>query len=829
MDPKDSGRTKMGKDEENIFVRPESLGLSFGFRRSIRESFRGITNRFFISLRAMGVVAMALACVILFAVGASAETPAGKGAGPRHADVTKVEVALPDRAGLDELVRAGYDVDSVKTNCAIVFADADELANLRAAGWKFKILPSAPAPGSTAKGLGAYNGYTNLTAMLNNYATNYPAICRKYSLGKSVQNRDLWALKITTNPDQAQDKPKFRYMSTIHGNEPVGTETCLYLIDLLLKGYGSNDTRVVNLVSNVEIWIVPLLNPDGRESNPPQRYNANGYDLNRSFPEGSATDFGNLLYGPPMVTNSLQPEVRAIMNWTTNHNFSEGANFHTGSLVVNYPYDNDNLGSVYSPSPDQSLFVAMSTSYASNNPPMWADNSSPFVNGIVNGAAWYSISGGLQDWSYRYDGSLDVTIELSDYQWPDPPASELPTYWNQNRESMLSYMEWVLRGVRGVLRDAQTGQPIRGIVRTEGFHHFVFSDGAAGDYHRVLLPGTYNLWFSAPGYITQRVTNIVVGAGWAKRVDVALLPVSSRFAATINFQPASAAVPARHSTDTGAVYGLRADGHTYGWETTLAAGNVIERKAGRSQDLRYDTLCQMQGGGSHTWEIAVPSGPYSVHVAAGDPNYTTGTYRIQAENQLLLNGVPSSADRWVEAQGIVTVTDGRLTLSNGSGAVSNRLDFVEISAVEPTTLDQWRALCFGTITNAGLAADSADPDGDGLPNFLEYAYGLNPTNADQGWHILPALIHTNNADWLTCSFLRNTNAADLTFALQAAAMIPTMSWTNLITWTSAAGWSNPSLVAETNSGPGRVRVTVKDPLPIGATAGRFVRLVVSRP
>ena len=753
----------------------------------------------------------------------------GKGAGPRQVPITKVEVTLPGRASLDQLVCAGYDVDSVRTNCAVVYADDEELANLRAEGWELKVLTAAVPAGPTPKALGDYNGYTNMTAMLDGYAANYPALCRKLSLGKSVQNRDLWALKITTNPDLAQDKPKFRYLSTIHGNEPVGTEMCLYLIDLLLKGYGSNDTRIVNLVSNVELWIVPLLNPDGRESNPPQRYNANGYDVNRSFPEGSAKNLGNPLYGPAINTNGLQPEVRAVMTWMTNHNFSMGANFHTGSLVVNYPYDNDNMGSVFSPSPDEALFEVMSRSYASNNPPMWANNTSPFVNGVVNGAAWYAVDGGLQDWSYRYAFSLDVTIEISNYQWPDPSASQLPTYWSQNRESMLAYLEWVLRGVRGVIRDAQTGQPVSGAVRTEGFHHLVFSDAVVGDYHRVLLPGTYTLWFYAPGYVPQRVTNLAVGGGVATRLDVALQPVNARFAAKISFQPSASTVPTGYRADSGAAFGTRTGGYSYGWETTLAGGNLVERKAGKSQDLRYDTHCQMQAGGSHTWEVAVPNGPYSVLVAAGDTNYTTGTYRIQAENVLLLSGVPSAADQWVEAQGTIIVTDGRLTLSNGSGAVSNRLAFVEISAVEPATLEQWRALWFGTTSNSGTAADNADPDNDGLPNFLEYAFGLNPTNVDVGWRLSPLLIRTNSADWLTCSFFRNTNAADLTFSLQAAGTLPSSSWSNLVSWTSAAGWSGPAPVSEAGVAPGRVRVVVRDTQPINAGAARYLRLVVARP
>jgi len=305
--------------------------------------------------------------------------------------------------------------------------------------------------------------------------------------------------------------------------------------------------------------------------------------------------------------------------------------------------------------------------------------------------------------------------------------------------------------------------------------------------------------------------------------------VSTRFAAKINFQPPTAGIPTGHSMDTGAAFGPRGGGYSYGWETTLSSGNLLERKAGRSQDLRYDTLCQMQAGGSHTWEIAVPSGPYCLLVAAGDPSYTTGTYRIQAENALLLSGAPSSADRWVEAQGTVIVTDGRLTLSNGSGAVSNRLAFVEISAVEPATLEQWRALWFGTTENSGAAADNADNDMDTLPNFLEYAFGLNPTNVDTGWHLEPLLVHTNGADWFICSFLRNTNAADLTFSLQAAATLPASSWSNLVTWNAVSGWSSLALVSEAGVGPGRVRVTVTDNQQISATASRYLRLSITRP
>jgi carboxypeptidase D len=803
------------------FNRPIHSG-GFFFFRTITGTNRGCP----ISIRLQIVILLGLLTI----EGAFAQpAQSGKGAGPRIGPVSQVEVTITNRTDLDRLVQAGYDVDGVKNDRVTIYADADELATLSAGGWQFEVLKSPPAPPGTeqTKALGVYNGYADMTAMLDAYAANYPSVCRKISIGKSVQNRELWAMKITANPDVPSDRPKFKYISTMHGNEPVGTEMCLYLIDRLLTGYASNDTRIVNLVTNVEIWFLPLMNPDGRESSSPQRYNANGYDLNRSFPEGAGNNFGNWLYGPTSNTNGLQPEVRQVLAWTLAQNFSLGANFHSGALVANYPYDNDNMGSVYSPSPDESLFQTLSRTYSSNNVPMW--NSPFFTQGIVNGAEWYAITGGMQDWNYRYAGCFDLTIELSDGQWPDPPANQLATYWSQNQESMLAYLEWSLRGVRGIIRSAQTGQPVAGAVRVEGFHHLMFSDPDVGDYHRLLLPGTYTLWFYAPGFVPQRISNVVVSSGNATRVDVALQPVSLSFALKVNFQPAAATVPAGYRVDSGAAFGDRGNGYTYGWEITLPGNTILTRNAGRSQDLRYDTVAEMQGGGNHVWEVAVPSGPYRVHVAAGDPSRSNGLYRVMAEGNLLLDGAPNVSNRWVEAIGTVLVTDGRLTISNGTGASSNRLAFLEISATEPTTIEQWRALYFGTTNNAGSAANNSDPDGDGFPNLMEYGTSRNPTIADIGPVISPVQVHTNNTDWFGCWFLRNTNATDVSFYVQTTAFISSLTWSNVVSYSNCCGWTGPGLARESAVASNVVSVTALDSQPVLGSTNRFMRLKVTQP
>jgi hypothetical protein len=382
--------------------------------------------------------------------------------------------------------------------------------------------------------------------------------------------------------------------------------------------------------------------------------------------------------------------------------------------------------------------------------------------------------------------------------------------------------------VRGILRDAQSGLPVKGAVRVEGFHHLVFSDPDIGDYHRLLLPGTYALWFYAPGYVPQRVTNVIVGSGLATRLDIALKPVSTRFAAKINFSPATTTLPTGFLADSGAAYGLRANGYTYGWETTLPTANLVERKAGRSRDLRYDTDCLMQTGGSHFWEISVPNGPYSVLAALGDPSYSTGTYRIAAENALLVDGSPASSNRWVEALGNVLVTDGKLTISNGAGAVSNRLAFLEISALEPTSISQWRALYFGTTNNAGNAAITADPDNDGIPNILEYSLGLNPTNHDPPQSFTPFVLQTNGNHWLAATFYRNTNALDVGFTVDAANAVPSAPWTNLVSF-GGGGWSGSGNVWEIPAVSNRSKVTVMDTLPISVGSNRFLRLQVSAP
>jgi hypothetical protein len=277
----------------------------------------------------------------------------------------------------------------------------------------------------------------------------------------------------------------------------------MMLCDHLLTSYGS-DPQATNIIDEIDLWIVPLMNPDGYDRYPRSRYNADGFDLNRNFPN----------YGETNDPSGRPLEIQHVMNWSFAHSFTCSANLHGGALVVNYPFDNDDTGSQYSP--DDDMFIYISEQYSQYNLPMW---NGDWYHGITNGAEWYMIWGGMQDWNYHFMGNNEVTIELSNNK--EPPASQIPQYWNDNRDSMLAYIQTCLIGVRGIVTDAGSGLPLAATVVVAGRDHEIYTDSDVGDYHRMLLPGSYDLVFEVDGYPVT-VPDVAVIAGDATRLDMEL-------------------------------------------------------------------------------------------------------------------------------------------------------------------------------------------------------------------------------------------------------------------------------------------------------------------
>ena len=459
------------------------------------------------------VMILLLACFTVASVTLTGEAAAP--AEPYH----EIWITVGSAKEASELAGHGILVHEVADGVVRAWVPESTIGLLNRVGIGYRPVESpAELPESGKQSQLSYLSYDQMRFSLQNYHSLYPDITRLYTLGRSVEGREIWALLITVNPDVLEDKPAFKYVSTMHGDEPVGTPLMMQLIDRLLTGY-MVDPRMTALVNETEIWIVPLMNPDGYERTPARiRRNANLVDLNRNFPVFPAEFTGFQFDGAPLRDAGREPETRHVMRWSAENSFVLSANIHTGALVVNYPYDDDGKGSAFSPTPDEDVFVHVSTVYAQNNPPMFASNQ--FENGITNGADWFKIDGGMQDWNYRYLGCMEVTLELSVSK--SPPASQLAQLWENNEESLLAYMEQVHIGVRGIVTDADTGEPLYARVRVHDREQPVFTRPEVGNYHRLLLPGEYTLTFEAPFYLPRTVTGVVVEEGPATRLDVTL-------------------------------------------------------------------------------------------------------------------------------------------------------------------------------------------------------------------------------------------------------------------------------------------------------------------
>ncbi len=357
-----------------------------------------------------------------------------------------------------------------------------------------------------------HHSNTEVATILHDIAAAYPEITHVYSVGQSYNGQDLWVLIISDHPKiHEPGEPEFKYVANMHGNEVTGRETLLHLIEYLCRNYGNND-EVTRLVDSTRIHIMPTMNPDGYDvAKEGQLYgvqgraNAQHIDLNRNFPDRFVK--------PKTV---IAPETQAVMQWIQKYPFVLSINFHNGALVANYPYDNSPNGhSVYTASPDDDIFRQLSLAYSTNHATMSLGKPCPgdrsgFVNGITNGAAWYSVSGGMQDYNYLHSNCFEITVEQGCGKFPW--GGQLGDIWDANQDSLIKFIEEVHKGVKGFVLSSD-GSPIDGAeIAVEGRDHSLHSV-TDGDYWRLLVPGTYTLRVSALGYQPTSATVSVPNNG----------------------------------------------------------------------------------------------------------------------------------------------------------------------------------------------------------------------------------------------------------------------------------------------------------------------------
>ncbi|MEO0074664.1 MAG: M14 family metallopeptidase [candidate division WOR-3 bacterium] len=266
---------------------------------------------------------------------------------------------------------------------------------------------------------GQYRSLDSINLYLRNLCFTYPSLCVMESLGLSYEGRQMYGIKISDNPNISEpDEPGVFICALHHSREWATPEVVLFFADSILRAYNFNPA-MANLINNHEIWIFPVINPDGYVYDyPAQRsWRKNrqpfqgviGTDINRNYLGscdgnrfglwGALTSGAQSSHYPSSETfmggyGASSPEISNVINFFRTHNINTAHSFHSYSELVLWPWGYQNT-----PTPDNALFVRVGTAMA--NLITKVGGSGTYTPGQI--PSLYPVSSGADDWIYGYN------------------------------------------------------------------------------------------------------------------------------------------------------------------------------------------------------------------------------------------------------------------------------------------------------------------------------------------------------------------------------------------------------------------------------------------
>ncbi len=328
-----------------------------------------------------------------------------------------------------DLVDQNIDVLAVYPDGRVDIAVTDnQLAWLGGRGAPVAVLERArlEAPAELDENLGLYHTYDEMTAVLDSLAAEHPALTRIDTLGYSWEGRHIRAIKISDNADTDEGEAEILVVGCHHAREIMSVDVPLRFAMYLLAHYGTS-TQVAQLVDEREIWIVPMLNPDGhvyvqnnhsgdwwtwwRKNRRDNGDGTFGVDLNRNYSymwgydnEGSSPSTSSPLYRGPAPFS--EPETQALRDFCASRSFTLALSYHSYSELILFPWG-------YAPlyTDDHNLFVALGDSLKRGN---------GYTSGNTAMGAIYVTNGDSDDWAYGETVEKDrfycYTVELNSYE-----------------------------------------------------------------------------------------------------------------------------------------------------------------------------------------------------------------------------------------------------------------------------------------------------------------------------------------------------------------------------------------------------------------------------
>ena len=329
---------------------------------------------------------------------------------------TWYEVEVPLQGEEFPEVLAGFDVVGAKPGFwAKIVATDQGLEKLDEAGISYEIVIedletyyASRMVGPT--NFGYYYTYDETNAILDSLYESYPGVISERmilpndSLGDTTWDGNyVWAVKISDNVEQEENEPEVLYTGIHHAREPIGVNICVEWARWLCENYGS-DPLATYLVDNREVWIIPIVNPDGylynemivpsgggahRKNRRPTGTEPQGVDNNRNYPymwgyddQGSSPDPGEETYRGP--NPGSEPETQSVMNLCKAHSFVTALNFHSAGNLFLYPW-----GYIYQKCEDSAAYYN------------WGEIGTRKAHyAVIGGHELYPTNGGSDDWMY---------------------------------------------------------------------------------------------------------------------------------------------------------------------------------------------------------------------------------------------------------------------------------------------------------------------------------------------------------------------------------------------------------------------------------------------
>jgi len=279
----------------------------------------------------------------------------------------------------------------------------------------------------------AYHKYDEVLAYYKDLATTHSDIVTLIpSVGKSLEGRDLFGVKITTNKNKNADKPIIWYNGGQHAREWVSISTVAWITTELLDQYGKT-ANVTEIMDHFTFYIFPIINPDGYEytwsrdrlwrKNRRNNGGSYGVDLNRNWdnhwggPGSSPIPSSDTYHGKNAFS---EPETKAISDFIkTLKGVKMGIDFHSYSQLILRPY-----GWTHNLPKDETIMKTIGDGMANSIRSLTRYN---YVS--EHSIDLYITAGTALDWFYEPQGFYGYTIELRDtgqYGFVLPPAQIKP-------------------------------------------------------------------------------------------------------------------------------------------------------------------------------------------------------------------------------------------------------------------------------------------------------------------------------------------------------------------------------------------------------------------